>query len=407
MTAGLRAYLTGTALFLIPGGIQVVLFPWLVVVQLHESPVWVGTAQMANQLPMLLLILWGGWLGDQVDQRRLLIGLHLGMMVPPLVMAAVIGVGALTYGALIVWAIVGGAFAAFAQPARDALLNRVASGDIQRVVTLAVGVQFGVQIVGFGFGAAAGTVGPIPVMILQALFMLAAAVAIARVPPPPPATARRVATPALRSIADGIVMAWQSPIIRPVVLLTFAVGVFFAGAYLVLIPLMVRDIYQGGALEIAFAFAANMLGTCTVIAILMRRGGIDRPGRALLIGALVSSTTLSMLHLSLPQIWFYVVIYFWGCCGGISMTLSRSLVQEVAPASHRARLMSVYSLGMMGGMPLGSLFLGAVADVAGAKGAVLVAAGGMACVALLVWLTSGLWHARRQLVADEGPAAAT
>lgn len=67
MTPGLRWYLTGTACFLVPGGIQMVLFPWLVAVFLHESPVRVGLAQSASQLPMLLLILWGGLIGDRID----------------------------------------------------------------------------------------------------------------------------------------------------------------------------------------------------------------------------------------------------------------------------------------------------------------------------------------------------
>ena len=42
-------------------------------------------------------------------------------------------------------ALVGGCYGAFVQPARDALLTRVAGRDIQRVVTLSIGVQFGVR----------------------------------------------------------------------------------------------------------------------------------------------------------------------------------------------------------------------------------------------------------------------
>ena len=132
-------------MFLIPGGIQIVLYPWLVAVMLNESPTRVGIAQMASQLPMLLLILFGGWLGDRLDQRRLLIGLNAMMALPPLAMYFVFELGWFNYTVLFCWALVGGTFAAFVQPARDALLNRVAGPDIQRVVTLTVGVQFGVS----------------------------------------------------------------------------------------------------------------------------------------------------------------------------------------------------------------------------------------------------------------------
>jgi hypothetical protein len=60
VTSGLRWYLASTACFLVPGGIQMVMFPYLVAVYLAESPARVGIAQMASQLPMLFLILWGG-----------------------------------------------------------------------------------------------------------------------------------------------------------------------------------------------------------------------------------------------------------------------------------------------------------------------------------------------------------
>jgi MFS family permease len=395
MTRGLRWYLLSTGLFLVPGGIQMVLFPWLVAVYLQESPARVGIAQMSLQLPMLLLILLGGLVGDRFDQRRLLVGLHLGMIGPPLAMAALVQADLIVYEVLLGWAVIGGSFGAFAQPARDALLNRVAGGDVQGVVTLAIGVQFGVQIIGFALGSTADSLGPLWLFLAQALLMGAAAVATSRIPPPPPGGARE-RRPALREIGEGIVMAWRSEAIRPAVLLTFAQGVFFAGAYLVILPLMVRDLYGGGAGGIAGAFAANMLGTCTVVFFLRRRGGIDRPGRALGLWGVFGVCALSLLHFELPIWGFYAVIYLWGTCGGVSMTMSRSIVQEASPPSHRARLMSVYSLGLLGGMPFGSAFLGWCVGVLGARNAVLVPVFGMAVVQLLIFTTSRLWLVERQ-----------
>ncbi|MBX3705540.1 MAG: MFS transporter [Pseudomonadales bacterium] len=393
----LQWYLAGTAFFLIPGGIQQVLFPWLVAVYLMESPARVGLAQMASQLPMVLLILWGGLIGDRLDQRRLLILLQCAMILPPLLMAVVVQADLLAYQILIVWALVGGSFGAFAQPARDALLNRVAGHDIQRVVTLAVGVQFGVQIVGFGIGSVAEWSGPVPLLVTQAALLGVAALATARIPPLPPAPAR-VRASALREIAEGLAIVWRSDTIRPAVLMTFAVGVFFAGTYMVILPLMVRDIYAGSAGGIALVFAANMLGTCTTIFFLMRRGGLARPGRAMLIGSSISVCILSILMLELSLWAFYLVVYLWGLCGGISMTMSRAIVQEASPESHRARVLSVYSLGMMGGMPFGSLLLGWCVGAFGARQALLVPVLGMLCVVVLLLARSRLWHVRRAAV---------
>ena len=166
---------------------------------------------------------------------------------------------------------------------------------------------------------------------------------------------------------------------------------------MVILPLMIRDLYGGGARGIAGAYAANMLGTVTVIFFLMRRGGVDRPGRALMLGGIVSSLVLCLLFIEMPQWLFYVVIYFWGLCGGISMTLSRAIVQEAAPPTHRARLMSVFSLGMMGGMPIGSLCIGICIEYVGVRNAVLIPGIGMLLMLLYIYLTTSLYEVKRQL----------
>ena len=396
MSNSLRWYLIGTGLFLVPGGIQIVLYPWLVAVYLNESATRVGMAQMASQLPMLLFILWGGWLGDRLDQRKLLMALNACMALPPLVMYVLFQIDYFNYVILFCWALVGGTFAAFVQPTRDALLNRVAADDVQRVVVLTIGVQFGVQIIGFAIGSLADSVGPPNLLLTMAAFMLAASLAVKRIPPLAPLEKPKIESP-LKSIADGLRVAWQDEAIRPAIIQTFSVGIFFAGAYLVLLPLMVRDLYQGGSIDIAGTFTANMLGTVVVTTIMMKIGRIARPGRLLLIGAAVSSAVLSLLYWDLPQWLFYVVIFLWGMCGGVGMTMSRTIVQEAAVATHRARVMSVYSLGTMGGMPIGSFALGVLADWVGVQNAVWLPVIGMLLILFYLSLRSTLWHVESRL----------
>ena len=97
---------------------------------------------------------------------------------------------------------------------------------------------------------------------------------------------------------------------------------------------------------------------------------------------------------------FYFVIYLWGLCGGISMTLSRAIVQEASPPTHRARLMSVFSLGMMGGMPIGSAAAGICVEFIGLRPTVLVAAAGMLLILLYLYLGSSLYSIRRRSIVE-------
>jgi MFS family permease len=393
----LKWYLSSTAFFLVPGGIQAVLFPWLIAVYLMESATRVGIAQMAGPLPMLFLILFGGWLGDRVDQRRLSVVLLYCMAIPPILLSILFYMDLVVYEILIGWVLIGGAFGAFAQPARDAMLNRVAGDNIQQIVTLVIGVQFGIQILGFAIGSSADVVGPIIILLAQSAFMVIAALTTAQLPLMPVTEDKVTHASPIADIKAGLKLAWESETIRPAVLYIFGIGLFFAAAYMVILPLMIRDLYGGGARGIAGAYAANMLGTCTMIFFLMRRGGVDRPGRTLILTGVLSSLIVSLLYFEMPQWLFYVVIYFWGMCGGLGMTLSRAIVQEASPSTHLARLMSVFSLGIMAGMPIGSLGIGICIEYIGVRNAVLIPGAGMLAMLLYLYLGTSLYEIRRQL----------
>ena len=398
LTHDLKWYLGSTAFYLVPGGIQAVLFPWLIAVYLLESPIKVGIAQMAGPLPMLFLVLFGGWLGDRVDQRRLSVILASMLAVPPLIVAVFFYMDIVTYELLLCWVVLAGCLGAFAQPARDAMLNRVAGENVQGVVTLVIGVQFGIQILGFAIGSGADVMGPIGVLCFMSFFMMCSAVTTHPLPAMPVESSDTAHESPLENIKAGLLVAWQSEKIRPAIILIFGVGLFFASSYMVILPLMVRDIFDGGASGIAMAYASNMLGTCTIIFFVMRRGGIARPGRALILGGGLSSLVLSCLYFEFSELAFYGVIYVWGMCGGISMTLSRAIVQEASPPTHRARILSVFMLGMMGGMPIGSAIIGVLVEYMGIRNAVLVPGLGMLLIVAYLYLATSLYDVKRQPV---------
>jgi MFS family permease len=70
-----RWYLASVATFMIPAGIQMVLVPYLLAIELHQPAARYGVTQMFGQLPILLFLLFGSWLADRIDPRRILISL--------------------------------------------------------------------------------------------------------------------------------------------------------------------------------------------------------------------------------------------------------------------------------------------------------------------------------------------
>ena len=390
METRLAWYLVSSASFVIPLGVGQLLLPWLLAIYLEESATRIGLAQMIAQLPVVMLVLWGGWLGDRMDQRRLLIYLTGIMAIPPLVLAAIFYWGSVTYALVVVYSVIMGCFMAFVQPARDALVNRVAGQRIQQVVTITVGLQWGVQIIGFAIGSTADFVGPTILLLLISLFMGAAMLAVKLIPPLEE-TENEATDGIVSQIKDGLRIAWSDLKIRTAMLQILALAVFFSGAYLVLLPVMIRELYGGGSLGLAGGFGFNLAGTVLATLVLMKTGRIRYPGRALIFGTVFSCSFLLTLTLPLVDWLFYLILFFWGAGGGLIVIMSRSIVQENAPDTHRARIMSIFSLAMMGGSPIGSLLMGLLIDQVGVHMATLFPVIGMIITALFLVVRLPLW----------------
>ena len=390
MTRELRAYLLANIGFLVPSGLFTIIFPWLVVVALHESAERVGIAQMITQLPALLLLLVAGFIADRYEQRKILIVTHLLVALSQLSMAWLIGAGALTFNSLLALALLGGVAGTFSGPPRDAMLSRVAGARIQHTVILVIGLQFGAQMIGFALASVTDRIGAPTLLVLSAVMFALGAIPCALLPRSEPGTA--MTRHPLREIGIGLAMAMRSDRIRPALILTFALGLFFVGTFFVLLPLIIRDVYHGAAADLSLAFGLNMAGTIVVIAFLMRRGGVRRQGRAFMLSLLFGSVMLSLLYLSPPYWAFFLLCFVWGLGGGLTMTMGRSIVQESAPPELSARLLSIYAFAMSAGMPVGSLAIGYAAQAWGTLNAALVPGVGMAATVLLVHVTSQFWR---------------
>ena len=379
-------YMTGIATYVVPQGIQTILMPWLVAVELQESADRLGIAQMMTQLPGLFLILAGGLVADRLDARKILTSLHAVAAIPAAVVALFLYLGELSYSLLIVYALAMGVINAFVLPARDGILNRVAGEQLQRTVTVAMGLTFGAQLFGFTAARAADSVGAVPLLALQSTILLSGMIAAWRIGPMPPRPVEAEAGHRLTQMTRGVAVVWQSDNMRPAMLMLTCMSFFYGGAFMVLNPLIVRDVYQGTAVEISLLYSVFVVGTVTATVLLVARGGVRRQGLALLLAIMSGGLSLS-IGLTQPPFWgFLAGIYLWGIGGGVAMSMARTIMQEHAPDDMRARVLAVFTLANTSGMPLGALTLGYFTEYFGIFSA-------LAFVILGVWTTSAiLWR---------------
>ncbi|MBT5053234.1 MAG: MFS transporter [Gammaproteobacteria bacterium] len=373
--------------FVAPLGIQTVLLPWLIVVEMQESGARLGLAQFALQLPAILLILAGGLLADRFDRAKILWVCHGLAALPALLLAYVIYSQALSFQMVVVYALAMGSVTAFAQPARDGMLNQIASDDLQKGVTIAMGLTFGGQVIGFLMGGAAESVGAVSLLIIQAIVMAFGMFFAFKLMPMSRLAGETAALSASSgagsAILEGLRLVFTSNLMRPVIFLVFCMSLFYGGAYMVLVPVVAREVYGAGAAEIAQCFVAFVGGTILVTGLLVKVGGLSNPLMALQLALLGGGLCLILASMVNQFEYFLGALALWGMCGAVAMSMSRTLIQQAAPEAYRSRVLAIFSLANMGGMPLGAVLLGALSVSMGGEFALWVAAASMAGVLLM------------------------
>jgi MFS family permease len=388
------AYLVGLGSWFIPLGIQTVLFPWLVAVVLRMDAFAVGLAQMALMAPALLFMPLGGMIADRGNPRLLLIRCHLLYSLPPFALAAIIWQGGLSFPLLLLYGVVMGSIGNYAVPTRDALLSTVAKGSLPSAVALVTALQFLGQLIGIAIASSADRFGAATLLIFNGCLVLLGSLAVSMVPNPPPHPP--IEHPSYwRSIVEGFEEARRSEQMWPVLLLNLGIGLFYIGPFASVLPVVVRDVHGGSAAEIAYINLAFFGGT--IVASFAFAGlakHLALRGRAMIVALIGGAVILAGMALLPAFPVLCTLCFIWGVGAGITLTQGRTVLQIVAPPTHRARLMSLFQLGFTGGGPIGALLAGALASVWGLTTAMLAPAIAMAMLIAFVVLRSRMWTMR-------------
>ena len=365
-------------------GIQGVVFAHLLTNELGITAEQLGVAQSVNMLPPLLLLLVGGAFVDRRDPRHVLVGAHLLSCLPVLVLAWTFQAGALSYSIVIACGMAIGTVGAFALPARDSQLSHVAGPDMLRAVIGMTILQFAAQAVGALIGGeGARSMGVVETLAVQAVILAAGALFSARIPPSPPVP-RSIRRSTLHDIADGIREVARTPELRAPIFLVLAVSTCFIGPFMVVFPLLIRDLYAGGARELGWVMAMFPIGTIAG-SLAIGALGVRVRGRAALLALISGALTLLVIARGLPFGGMLALTALWGVSGAVFINCSRAMFQEAAPVAHRARALSVYQLAFSGAGPFGAVLAGLASGEFGPLRTLDAFACAMLAVVALIW----------------------
>lgn len=410
---------------------QTVAQGWLVL-QLTDSPFWLGFDGFMATLPGLLLTLVGGVFADSVDRKRLLIITQVGAGLTALILAIlvatrIVGDASDVWMILLIsfatgccWALAGPSYQAitFDLVGREDLANAIALNSTQFQFSRVVGpVLAGVAIQYFGLAGC---------FFLNALSFVAIVWALAKVnfdeqteggeagtqldaagehlTPVTPADgaaremrAKKDARALWRDLLDGFYYVGGRPRVR-LIILSSAVVSLFGAPYLTLMPLFARDVFgwdeTGLSLLMATVGAGAFCGALTLVYL----GDVRRKGLIVLVGAL--SAAFCLIGFALAGDYRAALAFLFGV--GFSMVcffaLSNTLLQQLVTDEMRGRVMSMWILAFIGTMPLGSFMAGLSAERFGAPAT--LASGGVFIIAFV--LLVGVRQLRRLATEREG-----
>ncbi|HET7036273.1 MAG TPA: MFS transporter [Thermomicrobiaceae bacterium] len=354
---------------------QMVAMGWLIL-ELTNSPFYLGLIGLVRAVPALSITLIGGVVADRVDRRGLLIVTQSAAGVLAVILGVLDFSGVITIGQLLAIAFVSSVVMAFDNPARQALVpDLVGTENVASAIGLNSAAWNSAAIIGPSIaGVLVAAISTAGAFFLNGVSYFAVVYALWKIRPRPPRP--RGPQSMFQNLRAGLSFIRQDRRIWGLIVI-LTVPTFFGRPYTQMMPIFAQNVLHVGAGGYGVLMAATGVGALAGALMVGKLGASSKKGYYLLILTAIFGVSLFGFALSRWFIPSLLVLVVTGGAATLFMSLTNTLLQLNVPEEMRGRVMSVYTLVPMGMMPLGSMAIGTVGDVAGvpltvAVGAVLI-----------------------------------
>jgi predicted MFS family arabinose efflux permease len=368
--------------------------PLLVASQTHQASL-VALALLLQRLPWLLFGAFGGVVADRLDRVRLTAVVELARAAVVAVLAVTIISGQVSIAVVLAALFLLGTAEVFSNTASSALLPSLVSRDDltlgnSRMLTGVVTLN---QLAGPPLGAVFFAAGMASPFVAQAVLVAGGAIVVTRIRLP--VRVRSTEPSKVRSeMVDGFRWVARHPAVRTLVLTIFTFNITFGAAWSVLVLYAEERLHMGaigfGVLTTASA-VGGVVGTLGY-GWLTKRVSLGNIMRAGLI--IETFTHLSLALTTSPAVAIGIMVVF-GAHAFVWGSTSITVRQRAVPEAFQGRVTSVNSIGVFGGLVVGSALGGVIADHFGITGPFWFAFGGSAVFVV------GIWHQLRHIAHDD------
>lgn len=360
-----------------------------VVYRMTGSALLLGFDAFLGTGPMLLFSLFGGVIADRVERRKIMLASQYLQMMFAIVLALLLWTKTIRIWHIFVMSFLTGSVQSFSGPAyasllpllvkRDDVPNAVAMNSMQFNLARVIGPAIG--------GIAIAAWGAVACFALNALSFIPIIVAYMIIKTPVIRGERHERKGIMAEMRQGFTFVTSRRGLLVLTFLSFA-GTFLGMPMLTLFPVVADVFFHGGPKIYSQLLVAYGLGSVLGALFVAASSHHARKAHLALILQIGFAALLVAFAFSRQFRLSLVIAFAAGACIVGVISLYSSLVQLATSDAMRGRVMSIFMLAFRGGMPLGSLAAGFIAQ-RWSIGAALAVNGTVLLIVALLFVSRG------------------
>lgn len=373
-----RLFFGGQTVSLIGTWITRTATSWLVY-RLTGSAFLLGMVGFAGQIPTFLLTPIAGVLVDRWNRHRILVITQVLSMVQSFALAVLTMSGIITVWHIIALSILQGLVNAFDMPGRQSFVIEMVENkeDLGNAIALNSSMVNGARLLGPSIaGILIAAAGEGICFLIDGISYIAVIASLLAMRVTPRGIEPQ-GTDIIEGLKEGFSYALGFAPTRAILLLLALVSLM-GMPYMVLMPIFASDVLHGGPHTLGFLMAASGVGALSGSIYLASRETVRGLGKIIALTSAVFG--IGLIGFSLSHVFWLsmLLVLIVGFGMMVQMASSNTILQTIVDEDKRGRLMSFYTMALIGMAPFGSLLAGGLASKIGAPNTLII--GGVFCI---------------------------